>query len=100
MENLKNLEIHNANFGNLTDYHFGGLTNLERLSLDGCKFQGFSDMLFGNLTSLRSLSLAYTQTREPIEMKQLQSQSKLESLDLTYATLNLSSVGKYIMYTR
>ena len=51
MENLKNLEIHNANFGNLTDYHFGGLTHLERLSLDGCKFQGRGFRSLGTLES-------------------------------------------------
>ena len=33
MHKLRVLQIHNANFGNLSDYHFTGLSNLQVLSL-------------------------------------------------------------------
>ena len=100
MENLQILEIHNANFGNLSDYHFSGLVNLESLSLQRSKFIFFSDMLFGNLTKLQSLSLAYVESSNPIELKHFQGPSKLTNLDLTFSSLNLSSAAKPLMYRR
>ena len=100
MEKLNVLEIHNANFGNLSDYHFSGLLNLEHLSLARSKFFYFTDMLFGNLTSLKSLSLAYVESSNPIELKHFQGPSNLEYLDLTFSTLNLSSAAKPLLYRR
>ena len=100
MHNLEVLEINNANFGNLSDYHFSGLENLKSLSLARSKFIHFSDRLFGNLTSLTNLSLAYIESQNPIELKKIQGPSKLISLDLTYTALNLSSEQKPFMYRR
>ena len=91
MPELRVLEIHNANFGNLSDYHFSGLHNLEVLSLQGSKFYHFTDMLFGNLTNLKNLSLAFVDSKNSIELKHLQGPSNLINLDLTSASLNLSA---------
>ena len=92
MEQLIGLEIHNANFGNLSDYHFSGLSQLQSLSLRGSKFRYFNDRLFGNLSRLTRLSLAYIQSEVPIELKHIQGPANLRSLDLTYATLDLKSM--------
>ena len=100
MGNLLGLEIHNANFGNLSDYHFSGLDNLQKLSLERSKFEHVSDMLFGNLTNLRNLSLAYITSKEPIELKHIEGPSNLINLDLTYSTLNLSSTPRSLMFTK
>ena len=91
MPKLRVLEIHNANFGNLSDYHFSGLHKLEVLSLQNCKFFHFTDMLFGNLTNLKNLSLAYVDSKNSIELKHLQGPFNLLSLDLTFASFNLSA---------
>ena len=91
MPQLRVLEIHNANFGNLSDYHFSGLHSLEVLSLQGSKFNHFTDMLFGNLTNLKNLSLAFVDTKNPIELKHLQGPSNLINLDLSFSSLNLSA---------
>ena len=90
MKNLKVLELHNAYFGDLSDYHFKGLENLEVLSLENSTFHHFSDMLFGNLTGLTNLSLAYCRSDDPIQLKNLRGPSKLINLDLTYASLRVS----------
>ena len=90
MSELKILEIHNANFGDLSDYHFDGLSNLQVLSLEASQFLHFSDRLFGNLSGLTNLSLAYCESENPIELKSLSGPSELINLDLTYANLKLS----------
>ena len=92
MEQLAVLEIHNANFGNLSDYHFSGLSQLEALSLRGSRFRYFNDNLFGNLSRLTNISLAYIKSEVPLELKHIQGPENLINLDLTYATLDLKSM--------
>ena len=92
MEQLAVLEIHDANFGNLSDYHFSGLSQLEALSLRGSRFKYFNDNLFGNLSKLTNISLAYIKSDVPLELKHIQGPENLKNLDLTYATLDLKSM--------
>ena len=55
MHKLRVLQIHNANFGNLSDYHFTGLSNLQVLSLGIKRFLQH----FSTYKKSRNISLIY-----------------------------------------